>query len=95
MAKTTKTAAKPARLPAKEQMANRTRVSFGSAFIRDCKAGVQRDVAKVLAFAIALGLGSAGKLKQLKAETVAERVKNHLDALPANAELPKNAKFVA
>lgn len=81
------------RLPAKEQMAKRGRVSFGAAFIRDCKAGTQKDASKVLLFAIALGVDKAYKLKQLKSETVAEKVKTKLAELPADAELPKNATF--
>lgn len=83
------------RRAAKEQMASRTRVSFGPAFVRDCRAGVQTDARKVLAFAIALGVGKAYELKKLKAETVAEKVKAKLEAMPADAELPKNAKFEA
>ena len=81
------------RKPAKEQMAARTRVSFGAAFVRDCAAGVQKDAKKVLLFAIALGAGKAYELKKLKAETVAEKVKAKLASLPADAELPKRAEF--
>jgi hypothetical protein len=83
------------RKPLKEQMAGRTRVSFGAAFIRDCKAGVQKDARKVLLFAIAIGAGKAYELKKLKPETVAQKVAAKLNSLPADAELPKNATFAA
>jgi hypothetical protein len=82
------------RLPAAEQMAKRTRVSFGAAFIRDVIAGVQRDTAKQLALAVAIGLGTAGKLKQLAPETLRERLGAKLQTMKPE-DLPKNAKFEA
>lgn len=89
----TETTVKSTRKPAKEQMNERSRVSFGKAFIRDCAAGTQKDARKVLLFAIALGVDKGYKLKQLKADTVAAKLKDKLASLPADFEMPKNAKF--
>lgn len=46
-------------------MANRTRVSFGRAYIRDILAGVQSDLDKQVSHGVALGLGTRAKLKKM------------------------------
>lgn len=50
---------------AKLAMANRTRVSFGKAYIRDILAGVQNDFDKQISHGVALGLGSRSKLRRM------------------------------
>jgi ribosomal protein S15P/S13E len=82
-----------AKIPAREAMENRSRVTFGKAYIRDVIAGTQRDFAKQLTHAIALGIGTPSQLKKLAPETLRERLAEHLKAHKKD-DAPRNAEFL-
>lgn len=81
------------RAPAREAMQKRTRVSFGEAYTRDVIAGTQRDVAKQISHAVAIGAVSEKNALRMKFDTVHEKLVDALKATPAE-EQPKNAPFI-
>lgn len=68
------TATKPARLPAKEQMALRKRMFFGPAYINGVLGGVQRDFEKMVQHALILKVDQPAKLRKLTVETLREKL---------------------
>ncbi len=82
---------------ARQAMASRRRVTFGSAYIRDVLAGVQSDFDKQLIHAIKLGAGTAGRLKKMREadpKRLREVLAGKLRELAAEKkDLPKNARL--
>lgn len=70
----TATTSTKTRLPAAEQMAKRTRFTFGPAYLNAVLAGVHKDQDKMVVHANTLGLGSPSELKKLQLETLRERL---------------------
>lgn len=68
------TATKPARLPAKEQMALRKRMFFGPAYINGVLGGVQRDFEKMVQHALILKIDQPSKLRKLTLEALREKL---------------------
>ena len=62
------------RLPAKVLMANRKRMFFGSAYMNAVLGGFCKDQEKMVQHAAHLKLGSASQMRQLKLETLRERL---------------------
>ena len=62
------------RRPAKELMAERKRMFFGAAYMNAVIAGFCKDQEKMVQHAAHLKLGSASQLRQLKLETLRERL---------------------
>lgn len=83
-----------ARLPAKELMVARKRVTFGQAFIHGVLAGYHRDFAKIRLLGKELGVGSHSELKKLADETVRERVAAAILATE-EGKLPTSAPYAA
>lgn len=70
------------RMPAKEAMANRRRVTFGASYLNGVINGVHRDQDKMIIHARALKLGSMKALSALKLETLRERLAKAIIAAP-------------
>lgn len=81
------------RTPAREAMQQRTRVSFGKAYLRDVIAGTQRDVAKQISHAVAIGAVSEKNALRMKFGTVHEKLVEALQSTPAE-EQPTSAPFI-
>ena len=62
------------RRPAKELMAERKRMFFGAAYMNSVLGGFCRDQEKMVQHAAHLKLGSASQLRQLKMETLRDRL---------------------
>lgn len=62
------------RRPAKELMAERKRMFFGAAYMNAVLGGFCRDQEKMVQHAAHLKLGSASQLRQLKMETLRDRL---------------------
>lgn len=69
----TKTVAK-VRRPAKELMAERKRMFFGASYMNAVIGEFCRDHEKMVQHAVHLKMGSASQLRQLKMETLRERL---------------------
>jgi len=73
-ATTATTATTKVRRPAKELMAERKRMFFGAAYMNAVLGGFCRDQEKMVQHAGHLKLGSPSALRQLKLETLRERL---------------------
>lgn len=82
------------RIPAREAMQQRTRVTFGKAYLRDLVAGVQRDFGKHLSLAVALGVASQAKARKMKPETLTAKLIEAVQQTPEK-DLPRAAEFIA
>lgn len=67
-------AATKVRRPAKELMAERKRMFFGAVYMNAVLGGFCRDQEKMVQHAAHLKLGSASQLRQLKMETLRDRL---------------------
>jgi hypothetical protein len=91
-AKPAVTSAKPGttervRPKAADAMANRGRLTFGEAYVRDVIAGVQRDFGKQLAHAVAIGLDTRAALKKLEGPVLREKLGAALKKLPKTKQV--------
>lgn len=80
------------RLPAKELMVARKRVTFGQAFIQGVLGGYHRDFAKIRLLGKELGVGTMSELKKLADDTVRERVGQAILATE-EGKLPTSAPY--